>query len=89
MLPLLPTEEGGGIKDNDDNKYHEGGGGRKRGHCRVVIAPSSFDAAGAIANVKVAVITIGIDKGVPVPQRYADIAGLVFQYLLIGMYSFR
>ncbi len=54
---------------------------------------SSFDAVGAVANVCVAVIAVGNDDGVhrppEVPQRSADIAGLVFQYLLIGMYSFR
>jgi hypothetical protein len=40
------------------------GGGSRRGHRRVVIAPSSFEAAGAVANVCVAVIAVGNDDGV-------------------------
>ena len=61
-------EEGGGVKDNNDNKYHEGGG-RRQGHRQVIIAPSSFGAAGAIANFCVAVIAVGNDDGVHRPPE--------------------
>ncbi len=45
------------------------GGGSRRGHCRVVIAPSSFDAAGAVANVCIAVIAVWNDDGVHRPPE--------------------
>jgi hypothetical protein len=82
-------EEGGGVKDDDEDEYHKGGGGNRQGHHRVVVAPSSFDAAGAVANVRVAVVAVGNDDGVHCPPEVRRHRRLVFQYLLIGVYSFR
>ncbi len=45
------------------------GGGSRRGHRQVVIAPSSFDAAKAIANVCIAVIAVGNNDGVHWPPE--------------------
>jgi hypothetical protein len=63
-------------------------GREEAGHRGVVVAPSSFKAAGAVANICDAVVAIGNDDSFHPPQRSADIARQVFQYLLIGMYSF-
>jgi hypothetical protein len=43
------------------------GGGQ--GHRRVVVAPSSFGAAGAVANFRIAVVAVGNDNGVHRPQE--------------------
>ncbi len=44
-------------------------GGSRRGHRQVDVAPSSFDAARAVANVCVAVIAFGNDDGVHRPPE--------------------
>ncbi len=61
-------EEGGGIEDDNNGKYHKGGGEEAR-HRQVLVAPSSFDAAGAVANVSDAVVTVGNNDGVHRPPE--------------------
>jgi hypothetical protein len=46
-----------------------GEGERRRGHRRVVVAPSSFGSAGAVANFCIAVVTVGNDDGVHRPPE--------------------
>jgi hypothetical protein len=61
-------KEGGGVEDDNNNKYHKGGG-EEAGHRRVIFAPSSFNAAGAVANVRDAVVAVGKDDGVHRPPE--------------------
>jgi hypothetical protein len=46
-----------------------GAGGRRWGHRRVVVAPSSFGTAGAVANFCIAVVIVGNDDGVHHPPE--------------------
>ncbi len=46
-----------------------GSKGRRRGHRQVIVTPSSFNAAGAVANVRDAVVAVGNGNGVLRPPE--------------------
>ncbi len=81
-------EEGGGVEDVDDDEYHEGGGGEAGAppsrHTPPPLTPQEPSPTSALHSSPLGTTTV-----FTVPQRSADIAGLVFQYLLIGMYLLR
>ncbi len=82
-------EEGGGIEDDDDDEeYHEGGGGGG-GTAESSSPPPPLKPLEPSLTPALQSLPLGTTTVFTVPQRSADIAGLVFQCLLIGMYSFR
>ncbi len=82
-------EEGGGVEDDDDDEYHEGGGGVGGGTAESSAPPPPLKPPEPAPTSALQSSPLGTTTVFTVPQRSADTAGLVFQYLLIGMYSFR
>jgi hypothetical protein len=78
-------EEGGGIKDDNNKEYHKGGGG---GTAKLSCPPPPLTLLGQLPMSALQLLLLGTLTVFIIPQRSADIAGIVFQYLLIGMYSF-
>ncbi len=64
-------EEGGGIKDKDDDKSTRGEG-RKQGHRRAVVAPSSFE-----------VLVLGVAAVVAVAVGRAVVLAVAVHYTLL------
>ncbi len=81
-------EEGGDVKDDNDGEYHEGGGGVGGGTTKSSLPPPPLMPLEPSPMSALQSLPLGTTTVFTVPQRSADIAGLVFQYLLIGMYSF-
>jgi hypothetical protein len=82
-------EEGGGIEDDDKDEYHEGGGGVVGGTAESSSPPPPLTPPEPSPTSVLQSSPLGTTTVFTVPQSSANIAGLVFQYLLIGMYSFR
>jgi hypothetical protein len=81
-------EEGGGVEANDNDEYHKGRGGVGGGTTESSLPPPPLTLPEPSPMSALQSSPLGTTTVFTVPQRSADIAGLVFQYLLIGMYSF-
>ncbi len=82
-------EEGGCIEDNNnDNEYNKGGGGGEgTAKSLLPLLPLAPPEPSPMSTMQL--LLLGTTTVFTVPQRFGDIARKVFQYLLIGMYSFR